>query len=193
MLIGDAGEGSQKNLEEIIEKISIKSFSKYSPDEDRIISKGKSIFDVIQDKLVEFWKRNSKPEADPENDSRWIDRNINQGERKLYKNAENLSSIDDDKNFNPKYFAEDCKIQSNLEKFQILQKILSRYDAKNKLIVELRLFKQLEIEEVAEIASTTEGNVRKVICDFRKDCRKSGIKVSKNRLNEYIGGKNNGR
>lgn len=192
MLVGDADDGNQKNLEEIIEKISINSFSKYSLSEDQVISKGKSIFDVIQDKLIEFLKRNRKPEANPENDSQWFHERVNQGKRKLYKTAENIDSIDEVENFNPKYLARDDNTQSNLEKYQIIQKILSNYNARNKLIVSLRYFEELGDEEIAERAGTTKVNVRKIARQFIQDCSRAGIKFSKNRRGEHIGGKNNG-
>lgn len=183
---------SQRKLEKIVGEISEKSFSKYSFIEDQVISKGKSIYDVIQDKLFEFVKRSRKPGADPQDDSKWIDRNINQGKRKLYKYSENNDSIDDD-NFNSAHFAQKSKDQSKLEKYEIIRKVLSNYNTRNKQIIDLSFYVGLENKEIAKKAKTTEGNVRKVIHDFKKDCRKFGIKSSKSKQSENIGDKNNGR
>ncbi len=175
---------SQKTVEEVIEKISKRSFSKYAYKEDKLISKGKSIFDIAQDKIIEFWRRNVKPEANPGEDSEWIYRNINQGERKLYKYSDNVDSIDDEVNFNPKYLAQDRKPQDKLEKFEIIQKVFNSYNERNQLIVDLGLFKQKDDKEVARRTNTTAGNVRKIICDFKKDCRKFGIKSSESKQNK---------
>lgn len=183
---------SQRNLEKIVGEISEKSFSKYSLIEDQVISKGKSIYDVIQDKLFEFVKRSRKPGADPQDDSKWIDRNINQGKRKLYKYSDDIASIDDD-NFNPAHLAQKSGDQSKLEKYEIIRKVLSNYNTRNKQIIDLSFYVGLENREIAEKAKTTEGNVRKVIHDFKKDCRKFGIESSRSRPSENIGGKNNGR
>jgi RNA polymerase sigma factor (sigma-70 family) len=187
-----ADDESQRNLEKIVREISERSFSKYSLIEDQVISRGKSIYDVIQDKLFEFVKRSGKPGADPAADSKWIDRNINQGKRKLYKYAENNDSINDD-NFNPGQLAEKSGDQSRLEKYEIIRKVLNNYNARNKQIIALSFYVGLENREIAKKADTTEGNVRKVIHDFKKDCRKFGIRSSKSELSENIGDKNNGR
>lgn len=187
-----ADDESQRKLEEIIEKISKKAFLKYSLKESRMISKGKSIYDVIQDKFKEFLERNRKPEADPESDSKWFNERVNQGERKLYKYAENNNSINDE-NSNSKYFAQESEIQSWLEKYEIIERVLNNYNTRNKLIIDLSFYVGLENREIAKKANTTEGNVRKVIHDFKKDCRKFGIKFSKSRRSENPGDKNNGR
>lgn len=187
-----AEDESQRKLEIVIKEISEKSFSKYSLLEDRVISRGKSIYDVIQDKLFEFVKRSRKPGADPQDDSKWIDRNIIQGKRKLYKYSDDIASINDD-DFNSRHFAQSSKDQSRLEKYEIIRKVLSNYNARNKLIVDLSFYVGLENREIAKKANTTEGNVRKVIHDFKKDCRKFGIKSSEGGLSENIGDKNNGR
>ncbi|HEX9960439.1 MAG TPA: hypothetical protein VGB00_05875 [Pyrinomonadaceae bacterium] len=187
-----ADDESQRKLEIIIREISEKSFSKYSFIEDRVISKGKSIYDVIQDKLFEFVKRSGKPGADPQDDSKWIDRNINQGKRKLHKYSDNIASIDDD-DFNHRHFAQKSDEQSRQEKYEIIRKVLSNYNSRNKLIVDLSFYAGLENKEIAKKANTTEGNVRKVIHDFKKDCREFGIGSSASRQSKDIGGRNNGR
>lgn len=186
-----ADDESQRKLENIIREISENSFSKYSFVEDQVISKGKSIYDVIQEKLFEFVKRNSKPGANPQDDSKWIDRNINQGKRKLYKYSDDIASINDD--CNSKHFAQESKDQSKLEKYEIIRKVLNNYNTRNKQIVDLSFYAGLENKEIAKIAKTTEGNVRKIIHDFKKDCRKFGIKSAKSGHNENPGGKNNGK
>jgi RNA polymerase sigma factor (sigma-70 family) len=187
-----ADDESQRNLEKIVREISERSFSKYSLIEDQVIARGKSIYDVIQDKLFEFVKRSGKPGANPADDSKWIDRNINQGKRKLYKYAENNDSINDD-NFNPCRLAEKSKDQSRLEKYEIIRKVLNNYNTRNKQIIALSFYVGLENREIAKKANTTEGNVRKIIHDFKKDCRKFGIRSSESELSENIGDKNNGR
>lgn len=174
---------NSKLLEEIVDRISAKSFSKYAFKENQIISNGVSIFDVAQEKIKEFLQRNRKPQADPEEDSRWIDRNINQGIRKLYKKLNAFDSIDDD-DFNQKNLALDSKIQTKLEKYQIIQRVFKTYTRRNQLILELSLFAGLDNKTVAEKSGTTEGNVRKIVCEFKKDCRRYGLEPTADKQGE---------
>lgn len=199
MLFDDGAGGSksgtdksQKKLEEVVERISIKSFSKYSATESQIITKGKSVFDVIQDKLTEFWKKNRKAEANPEEDSKWINRNINQGVRKLYKYSDEIGSIDDEANFNPKYLAQAPQTLNKLEKFEIIKKVFDKCNKRNQTIVELGLFAEIGYEEIAKITNTTEVNVRQVIYKFKKDCCEFGLEPSKGKQNKKSRGEKNG-
>lgn len=181
---------NSKTLEEIIGLISAKSFSKYAFKENQIISNGNSIFDVAQEKIKEFLQRNRKPQANPVEDSKWIDRNINQGIRKLYKKLNCFDSIDDE-NFNRKNLALDSKIQTKLEKYQIIQRVFNSYNPRNQLILELSLFVGLDNKTVAEKCETTEGNVRKIVCDFKKDCRRYGLEPTADRQCETKRGEKN--
>jgi DNA-directed RNA polymerase specialized sigma24 family protein len=168
---------TEETLDEVFEKISQRVFSKYSSKENRVISKGKSIFDVAQDKLIELWKRSIKPQADIKENLKWIDRNISQGERKLYKYSNNIDSLDN-KNLNLKYFSRQSKKQGKLEKYQIIEKVFNGYEPRDRLIIELRLFAKSSYEEIAKAADTTEGNARKIVCEFKKDCSRFGLKNS---------------
>ena len=182
-----------RTLEEIIEAISKKIFSKnssFSAKEDQVISKGKSAHDVAQDKLIEFITRSGEKTGDKlEEDSKWIELNIKKAIGKLHKHSRNEESYDDE-NFNAKHLACDSKVQTFKEVLQIFQKILKKYSERNKRIVEYRFFKQLSYEEIAKEMNTTKGNVRKIICGFYKDCREFDIRLPENKNRR---GENNGR
>jgi RNA polymerase sigma factor (sigma-70 family) len=176
MLLDNGGNDRKKSEEEIIEGISAKLFSKFK--DETLISKGKSVFDVIQDKLVELLIRYKKPEANPkEDDVKDVENFIYRGVRKLYKNSSTLDSIDDEDNFNPKYLSRNPNAQDKLEKLQIINKVLKTCNERNQLIIALRLFDELDNTETAKRTNTSEGNVRKIICEFKKECGKFGIKV----------------
>jgi len=183
---------SQKTLEEIIKRISERSFSKHSSQESKMIDKGKSVFDVVQEKLIEFWKKHRKPENDPEENSKWINRNINQGVRKLHKYSDQADSIDDDEHFNPKHLAQESQTLSKLEKLEIVEKVFDKCSQRNQAIVELGLFVEIDYAEIAKITNTTEVNVRQVIYKFKKDCCEFGIHPPKDKQNKNSRGESNG-
>ncbi len=182
-----------KTLEEIIEAVSKKIFSKnsaFSAKEDQLISKGKSAHDVAQDKIVEFITRNGEENgAKLEENSKWIELNIRKAIGKLYKHSRNEESYDDE-NFDAKHLACESKEQTYEEKFQIIQKVLDKYSERNKKIIEYRFYEEIADVEIAKITNTTEGNVRKIVCGFYKDCREFGIKLPESKKRR---GESNGR
>jgi DNA-directed RNA polymerase specialized sigma24 family protein len=188
----EENDESQKTLKKIIERISETSLAKHSSQESKMIDKGKSVFDVVQEKLIEFWKKHRQPETDPEENSKWINRNIHQGVRKLHKYSDPADSIDDDENFNPKHLAYEPQTLNRLEKLEIVEKVFDKCSKRNQVIVELGLFVEIDYAEIAKITNTTEVNVRQVIYKFKKDCCEFGIHPPKAKQNKNSRGESNG-